>query len=104
MTTTKPPIDAAEQALGRELLALFRTLQAIHGTSGDEGRVADWVADRLRSTNAATPVTVARRGETLVVVKGRPRVAVFAHLDTVGFMTGHDRRLFEIGAPDAAVG
>lgn len=87
------------------LIPLLRRLQAIHGTSGDEGRLADVLAARLaragkaRPGQSAAPVRIVRVGDTLVAAKGIPRVALFAHLDTVGFTVGYERELIEIGSP-----
>jgi putative aminopeptidase FrvX len=97
--TAAPPIVRAR------LVPLLRRLQAIHGTSGDEGRLADWLATRLaragrgRAGQSAAPVRIVRVGDTLVAAKGIPRVALFAHLDTVGFTVGYERELIEIGSP-----
>jgi putative aminopeptidase FrvX len=74
----------------------LRELAAIEGVSADEGRVADYVAHAL----AEVPGTTLRRvGDNLIVVRGRPRVAVVAHLDTVGFTLGYDHALISIGSP-----
>lgn len=86
------------KATGMERL---RQLQAIEGVSGDEGRVADFVAAALAGVPGAR---IRRVGDNLIVTRGEPRVAVFAHLDTVGFTLGYDRELIRIGSPDAQSG
>jgi putative aminopeptidase FrvX len=74
----------------------LRRLQEIEGVSGDESRVADFVAETL----AGVPdVAIRRVGDNLVVSRGRPRTAVLAHLDTVGFTLGYQRELIRIGGP-----
>jgi putative aminopeptidase FrvX len=74
----------------------LRQLQEIEGVSGDEGRVADYVAAILARVSDAC---VRRIGDNLIVTRGTPRVALFAHLDTVGFTLGYDDELIRIGSP-----
>jgi putative aminopeptidase FrvX len=81
--------------IDEELLARLMTTEA---TSGDEDRLAGFLADDIA---ANVPGTLAQRiGNTLIVSKGRPRVAVFAHIDSVGFTLGYDNELIPIGGPD----
>lgn len=75
---------------------LLLELQQIPGPSGDEDTLADFLAARC----AALPRTSVRRVSDLVLaVRGEPRVAVFAHTDTVGFTLGYNRELIAIGGP-----
>jgi putative aminopeptidase FrvX len=41
-----------------------------------------------------------RIGDNVIVLRGRPRTAIFAHTDTTGFTLGYGRRLIPIGGPD----
>jgi len=79
----------------------LRALVAIEGTSGDEGRVVAAVADRVASLPG---IQSQRLQDNLIVWQGQPRVALFAHLDTVGFTLGYDRELVRIGGPHVAGG
>jgi putative aminopeptidase FrvX len=82
-----------------ETTSLFeelRALVAIEGTSGDEGRVAAAVAERVAPLAG---VQTERIQDNLIAWRGRPQVALFAHLDTVGFTLGYDRDLVRIGGP-----
>ncbi len=45
-------------------------------------------------------VALQRLGDNLLAVRGSPRTAIFAHLDTTGFTLGYRRQLIPIGAPD----
>jgi putative aminopeptidase FrvX len=74
----------------------LQQLQEIEGVSGDEGRVADFVAATLAGV---TDARVRRIGDNLIVSRGTPRVALFAHLDTVGFTLGYDNKLIRVGSP-----
>lgn len=77
-------------------MELLLTLQQIPGPSGDEGAIADYLETH---TSAFPNVQVRRVGDLVVAVRGKPRVAVFAHLDTIGFTLGYDRTLIPIGGP-----
>jgi putative aminopeptidase FrvX len=77
-------------------LDLLAQLQTIPGPSGDEGRIADFVA---AWAGALEGVRVERVQDLVVATRGTPAVAVFAHLDTIGFTQGYDRTLIPIGGP-----
>jgi hypothetical protein len=73
----------------------LRALTAIEGTSGDESRILAAVAERC----APLPGLRSERiQDNLIVWRGRPQVALFAHMDTVGFTLGYERELIRIGA------
>jgi putative aminopeptidase FrvX len=75
---------------------LLVELQQIPGPAGDEGPIADFVEAYCRRV----PGTEVRRvGDVVLAARGKPRVAVFAHTDTVGFTLGYDRTLIPIGGP-----
>lgn len=79
----------------------LRALVAIEGTSGDEGRIVAVVGERV----AALPgVQTWRIQDNLIAWRGKPQVALFAHLDTVGFTLGYDRELIRIGGPHVSGG
>jgi putative aminopeptidase FrvX len=74
----------------------LRALTAIEGTSGDESRILAAVAERC----APLPGLRSERiQDNLIVWRGRPQVALFAHMDTVGFTLGYERELIRIGGP-----
>lgn len=73
------------------------SLLTIPGPSGDEGAVADWMTNELREIPG---VALQRFGDNVLALRGSPRTAIFAHLDTTGFTLGYRRQLIPIGAPD----
>lgn len=75
---------------------LLQELQQIPGPSGDEGLIADFVQAYCEAIPGAT---VRRYSDLVLVSRGKPRVAVFAHLDTVGFTLAYGRSLVPIGGP-----
>jgi putative aminopeptidase FrvX len=77
-------------------LELLTQLQSIPGPSGDEGRIADFVEKHCAGI---TGVTVRRVHDLVLATRGEPKVAVFAHIDTIGFTQAYDRLLFPLGGP-----
>ncbi len=82
-------------------IELLIYLQGIPGPSGDEGAIAD---ECVRRAEAIPGVAVSRVGDLVVAQKGSPKVAVLAHIDTVGFTLAYDRALYRIGGPNAEGG
>ncbi len=80
----------------QRLHADLQALVAIEGVSGDEGRIAAAVAEQAASVNGAR---IERIQDNVIVWRGEPRVALFAHLDTVGFTLGYGHDLVRIGGP-----
>ena len=77
-------------------MELLQQLQQIPGPSGDEGHIADFVQQYCRSISDCV---LRREGDLILATRGTPRVAIFAHLDTIGFTQGYDRALLPIGGP-----
>lgn len=71
-------------------------LLTIPGPTGDEGAVADWLA---AEAGAIADATLVRIGDNVIVTRGVPRTAIFAHTDTTGYTLGYHRQLIPIGAP-----
>jgi putative aminopeptidase FrvX len=82
--------------------ALLARLMEMEATTGDESRLADFLTAHLGTH--APGANVDRIGDTLIVLQGKPRVAVFAHIDSVGFTLAGRNRLIPIGHPDPADG
>lgn len=67
-----------------ELLQLLETLTALNGTSGYEDAVCDFITGTL--TQNGIPYYKDRLGNVIVSVGDTPdRIALFAHMDEVGF-------------------
>jgi putative aminopeptidase FrvX len=88
-----PDLSPTERSRIHEEL---RALTAIEGTSGDEGRVVAAVAKCCASLPG---LRSERIQDNLIVWRGRPQVALFAHMDTVGFTLGYNNELVRIGGP-----
>lgn len=90
-------------------LPLLHTLCSIPGTSGNEASVKDFLLKHIKKaqkTWKATP-EIYHDGDFqdgLILKFGKPRTAVFAHMDTVGFTVRYFNQLVPIGSPDAEGG
>jgi putative aminopeptidase FrvX len=82
-------------------LELLEQLLQIEGPSGDECAAADVVERELERVPG---IRRHRLGDMVLAVRGQPRMAVMAHLDTVGFTLGYGGELIPIGSPQARAG
>lgn len=90
-------------------MELLKELCAIHAPSGEERPIAKFLLDYI-AKNKGTWKTQPDifQGDDLqdcIILKfGKPRTAVFAHMDTVGFTVRYVNQLVPIGSPDAEAG
>jgi len=92
-----------------EELALLKTLTEIPGLSGDERGVRDFIIRYVQANQDGWKVQPRliygpELQDCLILVFGKPRVAAFAHMDTVGFCTRYASQLISVGQPDADEG
>ncbi len=90
-------------------LSLLRTLCSIPGTSGNESAVRDFLLNHIRKAqkNWKVKPEIFYGGDFqdgLILRFGKPRTAIFAHMDTVGFTVRYNNQLVPIGSPDAEGG
>ena len=87
-------------------LSLLEELCRIKGVSGDESQIKAFVLSYVESHSsewAVKPVVVQgdHIQDAVLLVFGEPKVAVFAHMDTVGYSVGYGSNLIRIGGPSA---
>lgn len=85
-------------------MKLLKQLVEIRGASGDESRVRDFVIDYVKANEnkwTVQPEMFFGEGfqDTLILVFGQPRTAIFAHMDSIGFTVGYGKNLIKIGGP-----
>jgi putative aminopeptidase FrvX len=86
-------------------MKLLRELCAIHAPSGDESAMTDFVLGYIRQHQSrwATQPKVLAGGllqDNIVLVFGeKPRTAIFAHMDSIGFTVRYGNQLVKIGGP-----
>ena len=90
-------------------MELLKTLCSIPGTSGDEGAIRDFVFDYVVSNQRNwnhLPEIWKGDGfqDNLVLVFGKPKIAFYAHMDTVGYTIRYDNYVIPIGGIDGNTG
>ncbi len=90
-------------------MELLKELCAIPGTSGDEGMIKDFVLAHCTKEShnwKNQPEIWSGSGfqDNLVIIFGKPKVAFYAHLDTVGFTARYDNYVVPVGGIDGILG
>lgn len=85
-------------------MELLKKLTEIRGAASDEGTIAAFILDYVQSNSGnwkAQPQIIAGDGfqDCIILVFGKPRTAIYAHMDTIGFSVGYDNELIKVGGP-----
>lgn len=84
-------------------MELLKALTAIHSPSGSEAPIKEFLLnyiDEQKSTWAAQPTIIKDNiQDNIILIFGKPRTAVYAHTDSIGFMVGYNNELSKIGGP-----
>jgi putative aminopeptidase FrvX len=88
---------------------LLNKLLNIQSVSGDESPMTEfliqYVEKRKKSWKVKPEMFFGEKFHDCLLLKfGKPRTAVFAHLDTIGFTVRYEDQLVPIGGPEADVG
>lgn len=89
--------------------ALLKTMCAIHAPSGNEVAMKDFVLHYIKE-NAAKwkrkPKIFSGSDfqDNIILVFGKPRTAIFAHMDSIGFTVRYGRQFVKIGGPVVKAG
>ncbi|MEY5040691.1 MAG: hypothetical protein RLZZ414_219 [Bacteroidota bacterium] len=83
---------------------LLKDLNSISGVSGDEEKILDFIQDYVLKNQqkwAFQPKIIRNKHtqDAILLVFGKPKTAVFAHVDTVGFTAGYGSDLIKVGSP-----
>jgi putative aminopeptidase FrvX len=84
---------------------LLKELVAVRGASSDESAIKEFILNYIKMNSSkwkVQPTILAGEEfqDTFVLVFGKPRTAIYAHTDTIGFSTGYDHDLIKIGGPN----
>jgi putative aminopeptidase FrvX len=90
--------------LSKSDYALLKTLCTIHAPSGNESGMTSFLLDYIKKNSKNwehQPKVFAGKGwqDTIVLVFGKPRTAVFAHIDSIGYTVRYGNQLVKIGGP-----
>jgi len=88
---------------------LLRKLTCIHAPSGDESALRDFIIEYVNEQAPhwqVEPTLYYGEGfqDCLVLVFGKPRTAIFAHMDSVGYTVAYEQQLIKNGKPQAESG
>ena len=86
-------------------MKLLKQLTAISGASSDESRIKKFLLKYINDNKnkwKVTPTIFASEEfqDCIVLVFGKPKTAIYAHIDTIGFSVAYDNQLVKIGGPD----
>ncbi|XOV93153.1 MAG: M20/M25/M40 family metallo-hydrolase [Bacteroidota bacterium] len=85
-------------------MELLQRLIDVHAPSGEEFRMTQFLLDYLKKESKKwkyKPQIISGDNlhDSLILVFGKPRTAVFAHMDSIGFTTRYENQLVPIGGP-----
>jgi putative aminopeptidase FrvX len=88
---------------------LLNQLLDINSVSGNEYKMTQFLVNLVLERKAewkVTPKIFFGNGfmDCILLKFGCPRAAVFAHIDTIGFMTRYENQLIPVGGPEAIEG
>lgn len=90
-------------------MELLKKLCTIRASSGDESAMTDFLLNYIKQeqkTWNVKPKIYSGDGfqDAVVLVFGKPRTAVYAHIDSIGFTVGYNNHLIRIGSPRTTEG
>lgn len=88
---------------------LLKQLCEVHAPSGEEGTMTAFLLKYIKKEKKnwkADPELFYGDGfqDCLILKFGKPRTAIFAHMDSIGFTVRYQNQLLPIGSPDAEMG
>jgi putative aminopeptidase FrvX len=83
---------------------LLKKMCAIHSPSGNEIGMKNFLLDYINSEKQNwkyKPKIIEGKGfqDCIILIFGKPRTAIFAHIDSIGFTVRYEKQLVKIGAP-----
>jgi putative aminopeptidase FrvX len=90
-------------------MKLLQQLCSIHAPSGEEAPLKDFLLEYIKKEKknwkAKPQIFSGNDFQDCIVLKfGKPRTAIFAHMDSIGFTVRYFNQLLPIGSPDAETG
>ena len=88
--------------------SLLKDLLMIKSPSGEEAVMKQFIMEYIKRRPEISSkwkvIEGAQIQDCLIMRRGNPRVAVFAHMDTIGFTSRYENQLVSIGSPDVNEG
>ncbi|RAW03435.1 M20/M25/M40 family metallo-hydrolase [Pseudochryseolinea flava] len=90
-------------------MKLLKQLCEVHAPSGNEGPMKDfllrYIQKEKKKWKNAPEIFHGDEFQDCIILKfGKPRTAIFAHMDSIGFTVRYQNQLLPIGSPDPEVG
>jgi putative aminopeptidase FrvX len=90
-------------------MELLKKLLSIQSVSGNESKMTQFLVDLVlerKSHWKVSPKMYFGQGfqDCLLLKFGNPRAAVFAHIDTIGFISRYENQLLPVGGPELEEG
>ena len=101
-------ISNESNTFNAKMKLLFELLNT-RSVSGDESEISffilHWIQKRCSDWNVQPEIFAGQGFHDCILLKfGLPRTAVFAHMDTIGFMTRYQNQLIPVGGPEVVEG
>ena len=85
-------------------MKLLKKMCEIHAPSGEETQMKNFILEHIEKNKNKwkyKPIIYSGVGfqDNIILVFGKPRTAVFAHLDSIGFTVRYDNEIVKIGGP-----
>jgi putative aminopeptidase FrvX len=86
------------------MTTLLQEMCSIRAASGDEAPMKDFLINYINENqdNWKVKPTIIEGDDfqdCLILVFGKPRTAIYAHIDSIGFTVGYENELIKIGGP-----
>jgi putative aminopeptidase FrvX len=83
---------------------LLSELIEIQGVSSDESAIKSFLLNYIQENSRhwkSVPLVIdgPEFHDSFILVFGKPKTAIFAHIDTIGFSTGYNKELVKVGSP-----
>ncbi len=89
-------------------MKLLKQLCEVHAPSGEEALMKEFLLKHIKQARKKWSVQpeIIKDGiqDCLILKFGKPRTAIFAHIDSIGFTVRYENQLLPIGSPDAEPG
>jgi putative aminopeptidase FrvX len=88
---------------------LLKTMCNIHAPSGNEVAMKEFILEYIKKNKKSwkhQPRIIHGKGfqDNVMLIFGKPRTAVFAHTDSIGFTVRYGKQLVKIGGPVTSTG
>ncbi len=84
--------------------AVLKEMCQVHAPCGNEVAMKDFILDHIKQNSKNwkhQPKVIHGKGlqDNIILIFGKPRTAIFAHMDSIGFTVRYGKQLVKIGGP-----